>query len=151
MVDYKRYRFVDGNGMQKGIKDTNSLLDAIQSAIEFECEVIDTHTLDGKQIVFSTWDGWNVDWDFYKKDIADFILAEIKVKENFTNNINFTYEELQLLYAACMSYGDKLSNIIKEIPNELVAINGIGQIHGLSGRSEDAWNIARKITEYMEE
>ena len=67
------------------------------------------------------------------------------------NMINFTEEELQLLYAACMSYGDKLSNIVKEIPNELAAINGIGQIHGLSDRAKDSWNLARKITECMEE
>lgn len=67
------------------------------------------------------------------------------------NMINFTEEELQLLYAACISYGDKLSNIVKEIPNELAAINGIGQIHGLSDRAKDAWSLARKITEHMEE
>ena len=32
--------------------------------------------------------------------------------------MNFTQEELKLLYAACMSYGDKLSQILKSIPNE---------------------------------
>lgn len=31
--------------------------------------------------------------------------------------VNFTEDELQLIYAACMGYGDKLSNIAKEIPN----------------------------------
>ena len=66
------------------------------------------------------------------------------------NRINFTQEELQLLYAACMSYGDKLLEIVKSIPNELVAINGIGQIHGLSDRAKDSWNLAVKIMEYME-
>lgn len=30
------------------------------------------------------------------------------------NRINFYQEEWQLLYAACMSYGDKLSGIIKK-------------------------------------
>lgn len=64
--------------------------------------------------------------------------------------MEFTQAELQLLYAACMSYGDKLSNIVKEIPNELAAINGIGQIHGLSERAKDSWNLAIKISEYME-
>lgn len=57
--------------------------------------------------------------------------------------INFTQEELQLLYAACMSYGDKLSKIIKSIPNE--------ETDRLSDRAKDSWNLARKITEYMEE
>ena len=55
----------------------------------------------------------------------------------------FTQEELQLLYAACMSYGDKLSQIIKNIPNE--------KTNKLSDRAKGSWNLARKITEYMEE
>lgn len=67
------------------------------------------------------------------------------------NGINFTQEELQLLYAACMSYGDKLSEIVKSIPNESFAINGLGHMHGLSDRSKDSYNLARKITEYMED
>ena len=58
------------------------------------------------------------------------------------NRINFTQKELQLLYAACMSYGDKLSGIIKSIPNE--------ETDKLSDRAKDSWNLARKITEYME-
>lgn len=58
------------------------------------------------------------------------------------NRINFTHDELQLLYAACMSYGDKLSEIIKSIPNE--------ETDRLSDRAKDSWNLARKITEYME-
>ena len=66
------------------------------------------------------------------------------------NRINFTQEELQLLYAACMSYGDKLSEIVKSIPNEPFAINGLGHMHGLADRAKDSWNLARKITGYME-
>lgn len=58
------------------------------------------------------------------------------------HNINFTQEELQLLYAACMSYGDKLSEIIKSIPNE--------ENDRLSDRAKESWNLARKITKYME-
>ena len=58
------------------------------------------------------------------------------------NRIRLTQEELQLLYAACMSYGDKLSGIIKSIPNE--------ETGKLSDRAKDSWNLARKITEYME-
>lgn len=54
----------------------------------------------------------------------------------------FTQKELQLLYAACMSYGDKLSEVIKSIPNE--------ETNNLSDKAKDSWNLARKITEYME-
>lgn len=57
------------------------------------------------------------------------------------NKINFTQEELQLLYAACMSYGDKLSEVIKSIPNE--------ETNNLSDRAKDSWNLARKITGYL--
>lgn len=59
------------------------------------------------------------------------------------NKMEFTQEELQLLYAACMSYGDKLSGIIKSIPNE--------ETDKLSDRAKDSWNLARKITKYMED
>ena len=34
--------------------------------------------------------------------------------QGMDNRINFYQEEWQLLYAACMSYGDKLSGIIKK-------------------------------------
>lgn len=61
------------------------------------------------------------------------------------NRIRFTQEELQLLYTACMSYGDKLSEIIKSIPNEEENI-----VNGLSDRAKDSWSLARKITGYME-
>lgn len=59
------------------------------------------------------------------------------------NKINFNQEELQLLYAACMSYGDKLSEIIKSIPNE--------ETDSLSNKAKESWNLAIKITKYMEE
>lgn len=61
-------------------------------------------------------------------------------------NMNFTREELQLLYAACMSYGDKLAEIKKSIPNE-----GKTVLDNLADRAKDSWNLARKITEYMED
>ena len=57
--------------------------------------------------------------------------------------MGFTQEELQLLYVACMSYGDKISGIIKSIPNE--------ETDKLSDRAKDSWNLAQKITEYLEE
>lgn len=50
-----------------------------------------------------------------------------------------------------MSYGNKLSEIVKSIPNESFAINGLGHMHGLADRAKDSWNLARKITGYMEE
>lgn len=64
---------------------------------------------------------------------------------NMENIMNFTQEELQLIYAACMSYGDKLTGIIKSIPNE-----GEDIIDRLSDRAKDSWNLARRITGYME-
>lgn len=60
------------------------------------------------------------------------------------DRIRFTQEELQLLYVACMSYGDKLSEIIKSIPNEEENI-----VNGLSDRAKESWNLARKITGYV--
>lgn len=62
------------------------------------------------------------------------------------NKMEFTQEELQLLYAACMSYGDKLMEIKKSIPNEGENIHDI-----LVYRAKDSWSLARKIAEYMEE
>lgn len=60
--------------------------------------------------------------------------------------INFTQEELQLIYAACISYGDKLAETKKSIPNE-----GEDITDRLSDRVKDSWNLTRKITEYMED
>ena len=71
-------------------------------------------------------------------------MAERK-KNNMDNSIDFTKEELQLIYAACMSYGDKLSEIKKSIPNE-----GKIVLDNLADRVKDSWNLARKITEYMD-
>lgn len=56
-------------------------------------------------------------------------------------NINLTEDELQLIYAACMSYGDKLSDIAKQIPNESLLLDG------LADKAKKAWNLARKICE----
>ena len=60
------------------------------------------------------------------------------------NKMKFSQEELQLLYAACMSYGDKLSQILKSIPNE-----GENVLDKLSDRAKDSWNLARKIAKYI--
>lgn len=60
--------------------------------------------------------------------------------------LEFTQGELQLLYAACMSYGDKLSEIRKSIPDEVENI-----LDNLADRAKDSRSLARKITEYMED
>ncbi|MDE6740398.1 MAG: hypothetical protein K2K07_15045 [Lachnospiraceae bacterium] len=60
--------------------------------------------------------------------------------------LEFTQEELQLIYAACMSYGDKLVEIKKSIPDE-----GKIVLDNLTDRAKESWNLARKITEYMED
>lgn len=57
--------------------------------------------------------------------------------------LNFTKEEQQLIHAACLSYGDKLSDIVKSIPNE--------DTDRLSDRANESWSLARKISEYMQE
>lgn len=106
MEKNKRYKFVDWNGIQKGIEDTNSLFEAIQNAINSDCEVIDTQTPIGNQIVYSVWDGWNIDYDFYCKDVADFIMAEIKVKEvkhTDRKENSFSAKEFSMLSLAMLS------------------------------------------------
>ena len=76
-----------------------------------------------------------------------FILSKVLESiEKANREISFTHKELQLLYAACMNYGDKMSGIIKSISNEEENV-----IDRLSDRTKDSWNLARKITEYMED
>lgn len=61
------------------------------------------------------------------------------------NTINFTQKELQLIYAACMSYGDKLAEIKKTIPNEDEII-----LDRLADHAKDIWNLAKKAAECMD-
>ena len=61
------------------------------------------------------------------------------------NAINFTQAELQLIYAACMSYGDKLAEIKKNIPNEDEII-----LDRLADRAKGSWNLAKKVAGCME-
>lgn len=68
-----------------------------------------------------------------------------KVENIMNKTLGFTQEELQLFYAACMSYGDKLVEVKKSIPNE-----GKDILDNLADREKESWNLARKITEYME-
>lgn len=110
MKKNKRYKFVDWNGVQKGLEDTDSLVDAIQNAVNSECEVIDTQTSTGNQIVYSVWDGWNVEYDFYNKDIADFIMAEIKIKEQVDKrDMSFSSKELNMLSLGMLALIDNMS------------------------------------------
>lgn len=53
---------------------------------------------------------------------------------------SFSQKELQLLYAACMSYGNKLSDMAKEVPNETEIKDS------LADKAKEAWQLARKIT-----
>jgi len=64
---YQRYQFVDWNGSPVGVENTDNLDSAVQKAIDFQCEVIYTQVPSGNQIVYSAWDGWNLDYDFYNE------------------------------------------------------------------------------------
>lgn len=60
--------------------------------------------------------------------------------------MNFTKAELQLIYAACMSYGDKLAEIKKTIPYEDERITD-----RLADRAKAGWNLEKKISGCMQE
>ena len=55
-----RFRFVDWFGMPRGLSDTDNLQDAIKTADDFQCEVIDTEN--GNQPVYNCWSGWQEEW-----------------------------------------------------------------------------------------
>ncbi len=59
--------------------------------------------------------------------------------------IELSKEDLQLIYAACMSYGEKLSDMTKGIPNEEEVSRS------LYAKAKEAWKLDQKITEYMED
>lgn len=60
------------------------------------------------------------------------------------NKTNFTQEELQILYAACMNYGNQLSEMVKSIPNEEKII-----VDGLATKAKLSWQLAIKITQFI--
>ncbi|MBD5548135.1 MAG: hypothetical protein HDQ97_12160 [Lachnospiraceae bacterium] len=66
------------------------------------------------------------DQAIYKKFVSGYFFHENEKVE-----IDFTQEELHLLYAACISYKKSISKEGK--------------------RTNDVWNLARKITDYMED
>ena len=59
--------------------------------------------------------------------------------------IEFTQEELRTLYSACIGYGSNLFDMTKKIVDCNKAVNL------LNGIASDCYDLARKITEYMEE
>lgn len=59
--------------------------------------------------------------------------------------IEFTQEELQTLYTACIGYGGNLFDMTKQIVNCNKAVNSLNDI------ARDCYDLAGKITEYMED
>ena len=57
----------------------------------------------------------------------------------------FTTKQKQLLYAALMSYGNKLSDMTKEIPNEIKITNMI------MDKARQSWDLAIKINKLDDE
>ena len=64
--------------------------------------------------------------------------------EKDTRFTPFSRNELDLMYAACMAYGNKLSVMAKEIPNEPKIMEL------LTDRAKESWNMAVKITNYLD-
>ena len=56
----------------------------------------------------------------------------------------FSRNELDLMYASCMAYGNKLFEIAREIPNEPQIMEL------LTDRAKESWNMAEKITNYLD-
>ena len=73
------------------------------------------------------------DQAIYKKFVSGYFFHENEKVE-----IEFDQEELQLLYAACIGYRDKIARKKKNVPDEAKQLDEI-------------WKIAKKITEYMED
>ena len=55
-----RFRFVDWFGMPRGLADTDNLQEAIKTANDFQCEILDTKN--DNMTVYNCWSGWNKDW-----------------------------------------------------------------------------------------
>ena len=65
--------------------------------------------------------------------------------ESEVDNMYFTAEQKQLLYAALMSYGNKLSDMAKEIPNETVITDM------MTDKAKQSWDLAREIIKLKNE
>ena len=55
-----RFRFVDWFGIQCGLHNTDNLQEAINTANDFQCEILDTEN--DNMVVYNCWSGWNKDW-----------------------------------------------------------------------------------------
>lgn len=77
--------------------------------------------------------GYNGKWYHINVEEALDILDNLGIKPQFTD------DELQLIYAALMTYGNKLSDMAKEIPNETKVVDK------MTDRAKDSWMLARRI------
>lgn len=77
--------------------------------------------------------GYNGKWYHINVEEALDILDNLGIKPQFTD------DELQLIYAALMAYGNKLSDMAKEIPNETEVVDK------MTDRAKDSWMLARRI------
>ena len=59
--------------------------------------------------------------------------------------IDITERELNLVYAALISYGSKLSTMAKEIPNEAKIADK------LSNKAAETWNLAENTAKLLNE
>ena len=69
---------------------------------------------------------------------------EINMDDKDTRFTPFSRNELNLMYAACMAYGNKLFEMAREIPNEPKIVDV------LSKKAKESWNMAVKITDYLD-
>ena len=77
--------------------------------------------------------GYNGKWYHINIEEALDILDNLGIKPQFTD------DEIQLIYAALMAYGNKLSDMAKEIPNETEVVDK------MIDRAKDSWMLARRI------
>ena len=77
--------------------------------------------------------GYNGKWYHINIEEALDILDNLGIKPQFTD------DELQLIYAALMAYGNKLSDMAKEIPNETEVVDK------MTDRAKYSWMLARRI------
>jgi hypothetical protein len=59
-----KYSFVDVNGNPVGIADTDDIKEALDKAVNYQCEVIDRER-NPPQIVYNVWDGFDKDYTHY--------------------------------------------------------------------------------------
>jgi hypothetical protein len=55
----------------------------------------------------------------------------------------FCEEDLEMIYAACIAYGNKLSDMAKNVPDEKELSEKLG------ARASDYYALATRVTEYL--